>query len=67
SLLLDGELTKGCHLTERHFSTAVHQVIFKLIRKIKEDGQQLDFVTLVSKMESLIFHQQQKHRWIKTI
>ncbi|WP_371399248.1 DnaB-like helicase N-terminal domain-containing protein [Bacillus pseudomycoides] len=56
-LLLDGELFKKCRLTERHFSTAVRQAIFKLIRKIKEDGQQLDFVTLVSKMESPIFHQ----------
>lgn len=26
-------------LTKLHFSTAVRQAIFKLIRKIKEDGQ----------------------------
>ncbi|WP_371388882.1 DnaB-like helicase N-terminal domain-containing protein [Bacillus pseudomycoides] len=38
-LLLDGELFKKCRLTEQHFSTAVRQAIFKLIRKIKEDGQ----------------------------
>ncbi|WP_018782945.1 replicative DNA helicase [Bacillus sp. 95MFCvi2.1] len=51
SLLLDGELIKECRLTEQHFSTAVHQAIFKLIRKIEEEGQPLDLVALVSKME----------------
>ncbi|PFW88144.1 replicative DNA helicase [Bacillus pseudomycoides] len=51
SLLLDGELIKECRLTDQHFSTAVHQAIFKLIRKIEEEGQPLDLVALVSKME----------------
>ncbi|PGE95411.1 replicative DNA helicase [Bacillus pseudomycoides] len=51
SLLLDGELIKECRLTNQHFSTAVHQAIFKLIRKIEEEGQPLDLVALVSKME----------------
>lgn len=51
SLLLDGELIKECRLTEQHFSTAMHQAIFKLIRKIEEEGQPLDLVALVSKME----------------
>ncbi|PEF75507.1 replicative DNA helicase [Bacillus pseudomycoides] len=51
SLLLDGELIKECRLTEQHFSMAVHQAIFKLIRKIEEEGQPLDLVALVSKME----------------
>ncbi|PEJ38418.1 replicative DNA helicase [Bacillus pseudomycoides] len=51
SLLLDGELIKECRLTEQHFSMAVHQALFKLIRKIEEEGQPLDLVALVSKME----------------
>ncbi|CAI8711758.1 Replicative DNA helicase [Bacillus pseudomycoides] len=51
SLLLDGELIKECRLTDQHFSTAVHQAIFKLIRKIEEEGQPLDLVALVSKIE----------------
>ncbi|MDM5153670.1 replicative DNA helicase [Bacillus sp. DX1.1] len=57
SLLLDGELVKECRLTERHFSVTVHQAIFKLIRKIEEDGQPLDLVTLVSKMEPSFLEQ----------
>ncbi|MGG2016402.1 replicative DNA helicase [Bacillus sp. S10(2024)] len=52
SLLLDGELIKECRLTEHHFSTALHQAIFKLIREVEKDGQPLDLVTLVSKMDS---------------
>lgn len=51
SLLLDGELIKECRLNEQHFSMAVHQALFKLIRKIEEEGQPLDLVALVSKME----------------
>ncbi|PEY34824.1 replicative DNA helicase [Bacillus cereus] len=51
ALLLEGELIKECRLTDQHFSTAVHQALFKLIRKIEEEGQPLDLVALVSKME----------------
>lgn len=51
SLLLDGELIKECRLTAHHFSTALHQALFKLIREVEEDGQPLDLVTLVSKMD----------------
>lgn len=51
SLLLDGELIKECRLTEEHFFSAVHRAIFQLIRKVEEDGQPLDLVTLVSKMD----------------
>lgn len=44
--LLERELIKECRLTEHHFSTAMHQAIFKLIRKIEEDGQPLALITL---------------------
>lgn len=52
SLLIDGELIKECRLVEEHFSNAVHRAIFRLIRKIEEEEQPLDLVTLVSKMDS---------------
>ncbi|WP_142315204.1 replicative DNA helicase [Bacillus pseudomycoides] len=51
SLLREGELIKECRLTEQHFSTAMHRAIFKLIREIEEDGQPIDLVALVSKMD----------------
>ncbi|KFM98529.1 replicative DNA helicase [Bacillus clarus] len=51
SLLLEGELIKECRLTEHHFSTTVHQAIFRLIRKIEEEGQPIDLVTLVSRID----------------
>ncbi|MFD3447192.1 replicative DNA helicase [Microbacteriaceae bacterium 4G12] len=57
ALLLDGELIKECRLTEQHFSVAVHQAIFKLIKKIEADGQPLDLVTLVSKMDAAFLEQ----------
>ncbi|MGG0276933.1 replicative DNA helicase [Bacillus rhizoplanae] len=57
SLLLDGELIKECRLTEQHFSMPVHQAIFKLIRQIEGDGQPLDLVTLVSRMDSSFLKQ----------
>ncbi|MDZ5606136.1 replicative DNA helicase [Bacillus pseudomycoides] len=52
SLLLEGELIKECRLTKQHFSTAMHRAIFKLIREIEEEGQPIDIVALVSKMDS---------------
>ncbi|WP_141497357.1 replicative DNA helicase [Bacillus pseudomycoides] len=51
SLLREGELIKECRLTEQHFSTAMHRAIFKLIREIEEDGQPIDLIALVSKMD----------------
>ncbi|WP_141527913.1 replicative DNA helicase [Bacillus sp. AFS023182] len=57
SLLLEGELIKECHLTEQHFSTAVHRAIFKLIREVEEDMQPLDLVTLVSRMDAAFLAQ----------
>ncbi|PEJ35487.1 DnaB-like helicase N-terminal domain-containing protein [Bacillus pseudomycoides] len=47
SLLLDGELIKECDLIERYFSMGVYQTIFNSIRKIKEDGLQLDKIILL--------------------
>ncbi|PGC31601.1 replicative DNA helicase [Bacillus pseudomycoides] len=57
SLLREGELIKECRLTEQHFSTAMHRAIFKLIREIEEDGQPIDLVALVSKMDSVFLKQ----------
>ncbi|MEN1936968.1 replicative DNA helicase [Paenibacillus sp. 102] len=51
SLLLEGELIKECQLTEQHFSTAMHRAIFKLMREMDEEGQPIDLVALVSKMD----------------
>ncbi|PDY45266.1 replicative DNA helicase [Bacillus pseudomycoides] len=57
SLLREGELIKECRLTEQHFSTAMHRAIFKLIREIEEDGQPIDLVALVSKMDPVFLKQ----------
>ncbi|WP_144551584.1 replicative DNA helicase [Bacillus mycoides] len=50
SLLIEGELIQECQLTEYHFSTAVHQTVFRFMREIEESGQKIDLVMLVSKM-----------------
>ncbi|MGE7874293.1 replicative DNA helicase [Bacillus paramycoides] len=50
SLLMEGELIKECRLTEHYFSLPVHKAIFRLMRKIEEEGQPIDLVTLVSRM-----------------
>ena len=47
SLLLDGELIKECRLTEQYFSMPVHKSIFQLMRKMEEEGQPIDLVTLL--------------------
>ncbi|PED07225.1 replicative DNA helicase [Bacillus pseudomycoides] len=57
SLLREGELIKECRLTEQHFSMAMHRAIFKLIREIEEDGQPIDLVALVSKMDPVFLKQ----------
>ncbi|MED0959127.1 replicative DNA helicase [Bacillus paramycoides] len=50
SLLMEGELIKECRLTEHYFSLPVHKAIFRLMRKIEDEGQPIDLVTLVSRM-----------------
>ncbi|WP_028401790.1 replicative DNA helicase [Ectobacillus panaciterrae] len=57
SLLLDGELMKECRLTEEHFSAAAHRALFKLMRQIDEDGEPLDLITLVSKIDASFLEQ----------
>lgn len=52
SLLLEGELIQECQLTEHQFSAAVHRAIFKLIRDMEEEGQPIDLVTLVARVDS---------------
>ncbi|HDR3524584.1 replicative DNA helicase [Bacillus pacificus] len=51
SLLLDGELIKECHLTEQYFSLSVHKSIFQLMRKMEEEGQPIDLVTFISRVD----------------
>ncbi len=51
SLLLDGELIKECHLTEQYFSLSVHKSIFQLMRKMEEEGQPIDLVTFISRID----------------
>ncbi len=51
ALLLEGERMKECRLTKQHFSTVIHQAIFKMMREIVDGGQPLDIVTLVSRMD----------------
>jgi len=55
SLLIDGELIKECRLTEHYFSMPVHKSIFRLMRKIEDEGQPIDLVTLVSRMNPNFF------------
>ncbi|MFD3449457.1 replicative DNA helicase [Microbacteriaceae bacterium 4G12] len=57
TLLLEGELIKECRLTEQHFANAVHQAIFKLMRRIDANDQLLDLITLVSKMDPTFLEQ----------
>ncbi|WP_028400582.1 replicative DNA helicase [Ectobacillus panaciterrae] len=57
SLLLDGELMKECRLTEEHFSVTMHRALFKLMRQIDGDGDPLDLITLVSKLDSAFLEQ----------
>ncbi|MEI4619853.1 replicative DNA helicase [Bacillus cereus] len=52
SLLLEGELIQECRLTEHQFSAAVHRAIFKLIRDMEEEGQPIDLVTLIARVDS---------------
>ena len=51
SLLLDGELIKECRLTEQYFSLSVHKSIFQLMRKMEEEGQPIDLVTFISRVD----------------
>ncbi|MGX5466246.1 replicative DNA helicase [Bacillus toyonensis] len=51
SLLLDGELMKECRLTEHYFSMPVHKSIFQLMRKMGEEGQPIDLVTFISRVD----------------
>ena len=51
SLLIDGELIKECRLTEQYFSLSVHKSIFQLMRKMEEEGQPIDLVTFISRID----------------
>lgn len=51
SLLIDGELIKECRLTEQYFSLSVHKSIFQLMRKMEEEGQPIDLVTFISRVD----------------
>ena len=51
SLLIDGELIKECRLTEHYFSMSVHKSIFQLMRKMEGEGQPIDLVTFISRVD----------------
>ena len=51
SLLIDGELIKECRLTEQYFSMPVHKSIFQLMRKMEGEGQPIDLVTFISRVD----------------
>ncbi|WP_379969639.1 DnaB-like helicase N-terminal domain-containing protein [Ectobacillus sp. sgz5001026] len=50
SIMLEDDLLKECRLTEEHFTSAVHQAIFRMMKQMEEEGGPVDLVTLSEKM-----------------
>lgn len=50
ALLIEGDLIQECILLPQHFTPGGHQLIFKSMRDLDEDGKKIDIVTVVTRL-----------------